>query len=358
MDLIGDMLMKTLPGVAGPDVEAVQLRPRMIHRWTRLPVIGRSAGARLADRLTGRVWDYPRWLAPRVGDFDIFHVIDHSYAHVLRVLPADRTIVTCNDVDAIEAAVRGSVMRPAAFLARSVLSGVSRSAHVACISEATKAALLSSGRVRSERVSVAYLGVHPSCTPGPPHVGPDALLHVGSTVPRKRIDVLLQLFAGVRRVTQNVRLIRVGGALTGPQRALAAALGVLDAIDERPVLDRAQVAEAYREASLLLLPSDREGFGLPLVEAMACGTPVVGSAIPALQEIGGDAAVYCRPGDVAVWVETVKTLLQQRARDPEGWEARRAACLRHSARFNWNTYAAEMTKLYWRIATQRSPQSS
>ena len=65
-----------------------------------------------------------------------------------------------------------------------------------------------------------------------------------------------------------------------------------------PLLDRDELADLYRRAALVLLPSDREGFGLPVVEAMACGTPVVASDIPALREIGGDAAAYCAPGDV------------------------------------------------------------
>ena len=148
MDLIGDMLMQTLPGVSGGRVEAVQLRPRMNQRWSKLPLIGQSARMHLADRLTGRLWDYPRWLAPRVRDFDVFHVVDHSYAHVMRVLPAERTVVTCNDVDAITAALPAtSAIGPEGLLAKSVLDGVSRAAHVACISEATRTELLASGRV-------------------------------------------------------------------------------------------------------------------------------------------------------------------------------------------------------------------
>jgi glycosyltransferase involved in cell wall biosynthesis len=324
----------------------------MNQRWSRLPVIGQSPRMHLADRLTGRLWDYPRWLAPRVGDFDVFHVVDHSYAHVMRVLPAERTVVTCNDVDAMAAALpASSALGPVGLLARSVLDGVSRAAHVACISEATRSDLLASGRVARARTSVTYLGVHPSCTPASNGLAPAAdVLHVGSTIPRKRIDTLLEVFAGARRIVPDVRLIRVGGPLTTEQRDLAGHLGVLDAIVEKPTLDRHELAEVYRRAALVLLPSDREGFGLPLVEAMACGTPVVASAIPALREVGGDAAVYCAPGDVPSWVDTVTRLLRQKESDARGWDARRAACVRHAGRFNWDTYADQMTSLYLQVA--------
>jgi glycosyltransferase involved in cell wall biosynthesis len=352
MDLIGDMLMQTLPAVSSGTVEAVQLRPPMHRRLSRLPVIGQSARMQLADRLTARVWDYPRWLARRIQDFDVFHVVDHSYAHVMRVLPSDRTVMTCNDVDAIAAALpSASPAGVEGLLARSVLDGVSRAAHVACISEATRTDLLASGRVAPGRTSVSYLGVHPSCRPAPDLRSKTAdVLHVGSTIPRKRIDLLLQVFAGTRRRFPHLRLIRAGGALTAEQRTLAKDLGVLDGIVEMPALDREQLADLYRRASLVLLPSDREGFGLPLVEAMACGTPVVASGIPALREVGGDAAVYCEPGDVGAWVAAVSSLLQQQACDADGWTARRELSVRHAARFDWKTYAGEMTTLYLQVA--------
>ena len=126
MDLIGDMLMQMLPDVSDGKVEAVQLRPAMHRRFSTLPLVGQHSRMYLADRLTARLWDYPRWLAPRVGEFDVFHVIDHSYAHVTRVLPAARTVVTCNDVDAITAALPETrAFGPDRLLANSVLNGVS-----------------------------------------------------------------------------------------------------------------------------------------------------------------------------------------------------------------------------------------
>src|ERR1700681_4503282 len=86
MDLIADMLMQMLPLVAADQVAPTRLCPPMPRRWTRLPWVGGAARASLGDRLTGRLWDYPRWLAPRAGDFDLFHIVDHSYAHLVRAL--------------------------------------------------------------------------------------------------------------------------------------------------------------------------------------------------------------------------------------------------------------------------------
>jgi glycosyltransferase involved in cell wall biosynthesis len=368
MDLIGDMLMEALPAVAGGEIQATRLCPPMVPRWGRVPLLGRTARAQLWDRLTARLWDYPRWLAPHASDFDVFHIVDQSYAHLVGVLPAGRTIVTCHDLDAAQAALPGrrTPLDPERLLAAHILKGLERAAHVACVSHATERELLATGRVDPGRVSVVYEGVHPSCSPSPSqewdvevarllgettdahdhHQARRYILHVGSTIPRKRIGVLLQVLAGVRKVATDVRLLRVGGPLMPGQRALAETLGVMDAIVELPFMDRPALASLYRRASLVVLPSDREGFGLPIVEAMACGTPVVASAIPALQEIGGSAATYCPPGDVQRWVDVVTALLRQQRDDPAGWEVRRQIAISATRRFDWHCYAAEMTKLY------------
>jgi glycosyltransferase involved in cell wall biosynthesis len=290
---------------------------------------------------------------------------------LVHVLPAERTIITCNDTDAIQAALPGRRNRfaPASMLASRILEGLGRAGHVACISDATRAELLATGAVRPERTSVVSLGVHPTCSVGPApkwdeeidrRLGPRGveILHVGSTIPRKRIDVLLNVIAGVRKAGHALRLVHVGGSFTAEQRALASHLGINDVIVELPFLGRALLAALYRRASVVMLPSDREGFGLPVVEALACGTPVIASALPALREAGGIGAIYCAPGDVQQWVETLTTLLRQRETDPAGWATRQTAGIVAASRFNWNTYASAMTELYLTTGGRSVPRQS
>jgi len=266
--------------------------------------------------------------------------------------------VTCNDTDAFEAARDGAASRldPSRLLATHVLDGISRASHVACISEATRQNLISTGRVDPTRTSVVYLGAHPTCTPTPDpaadsdidrRLGPRRfeLLHVSSTIPRKRIDVLLEVFSQFRAVEPDARLLRVGGPFTREQQRLAERLNVSDAIVELPFLDRPQLAALYRRAAVVVLPSEREGFGLPVVEAMACGTPVIASDIPALREVGGAGAQYCPAGDVGRWVE-VLTDVRRDLSDAAVRERRRAACLAAAAKFDWKRYAAQMAILY------------
>ena len=357
MDLVADMLLSTLPEIAGGAVQATRLSPEMVRRWTRLPVVGRAGRAHFGDRLTSRLWDYPRWLAARSGDFDVFHIVDQSYAHLVRVLPAERTIVTCHDLDAIQPALSDSPrLAPARLLADHVLCGLKQAAHVACVTHATMSELAATGTVYPERLSVVHEGVHPSCSP-PSDLASDApgdpaILHVGSTIPRKRIDVLLEIFAGVRRRFRGARLIRVGGPMTGPQRALAEQFGIADAITDMPFLTREELAEQYRRASVVVLPSDSEGFGLPVVEAMACGAVVVASNIPALKEVGGSAALYCPPGAVTMWIEAISGLLSEQRSNPSARRARRQRAIANAARFSWSSYAADMVKLYQTCAAR------
>ena len=141
------------------------------------------------------------------------------------------------------------------------------------------------------------------------------------------------------------------GPFTAAQHALARELGLGDAIAVLPTLDRSTLASVYRRSALLLMPSEREGFGLPVLEAMACGTPVVVSDVPALREVGGYAAVYCPLDDVAAWHQAVTRLLDERAQQPAPWTLRREAGMRRAAAFSWSRYASDVAAIYARVAT-------
>ena len=126
-----------------------------------------TATAETADRILNRVWDYPRWLRPAVGDFDLFHIIDHSYAHLAQQLPAGRSLVTCHDLDAFRGVLPGSAMGSIVerALGRRLLAGMRAARKILCVSAATRNELVSAAAIPAERIVVVPNGVHPSYSP-------------------------------------------------------------------------------------------------------------------------------------------------------------------------------------------------
>jgi hypothetical protein len=98
MDLVGDMLLGHLKDIQPGAIEAACIRPPMLRRFSSQ---ARQSSRRAfnADRVINRFWDYPRYLRRYKSAFDVFHLIDHSYAQLVLELPAERTVVTCHDID-------------------------------------------------------------------------------------------------------------------------------------------------------------------------------------------------------------------------------------------------------------------
>ncbi len=322
MDLVGEMLCDNLQKNHAGSFKATRLAPHLRRRFTR----GQTSAGRFfnADRFVNRFVDYPRVARSLRAEFDLFHVIDHSYGQLVHELPPERTIVTCHDLDTFQCLLEPEREPRSVFFRKMMsrtLSGFRRAALVTCPSEATRDQLVNYDLVAPERAVVVTNGVHPSCSPNAnPQADREAerllgadngdieILHVGSTIPRKRVDVLLQVFAALRQEFPAARLIRVGGAFTREQEQLIDQLELASGIVVLPQLDREVLASVYRRATLVLLPSEREGFGLPLVEALACGTPVVASDLPVLREVAAAAASYAPVANVAAWAATVTEL--------------------------------------------------
>jgi glycosyltransferase involved in cell wall biosynthesis len=364
MDLVADMLLDNLQQEHAATVTATRLAPLMRRRFTRE---GKATGELFkADRLLNRFRDYPRLLRRRRAEFDLFHIVDHSYAQLVHELPPGRTVVTCHDLDAFRSVLDGTTERRSLLFRKMmgrIMSGLGKAALVTCDSAATRDELLSNKLVAPERAIVIHNGVHPTCSPeaetfadseaarrlGPADAEAIEILHVGSTIPRKRVDVLLRVFAAVREVLPGARLIRVGGPFTSEQTRLAEQLGITESIVVLPRLERNVLAAIYRRAALLLQPSEREGFGLPVVEALACGTTVVASDLPVLREVGGDAAIYCAVGDIPCWTKSITQLLAERSARPLECDERGAKAIAQAAKFSWGEYARKMVCVYQQL---------
>jgi glycosyltransferase involved in cell wall biosynthesis len=358
MDLFGDMLAGCYQAGYSAEISAELVRPPLHRRFSRLPFLGGAGSAWNADRLCNRFVDYPSWLRKQTARFDLFHLIDHSYGQLVRELPRGSAVVTCHDLDTFRCLLEpGLEPRPRWFrqMAQRTLDGFLRAAHVLCPSNFTRSQILVHGLFPADRVTVIPPGVDPVFFAEPAAALPEGfasianrpyLLHVGSTIRRKRIDLLLRIFARVAEEFPDVVLVRVGGPFTAEQTQLAADLEVSRKIVHAPRLSKEQLALAYQNAAVLLQPSDAEGFGLPVIEAMARGAVVVASDIAPLREAGGSAAEYCVTGDIPGWSATVSGLLRERQASQDAWDARRRAARRHASAFTWPENARRTISIY------------
>ena len=182
-------------------------------------------------------------------------------------------------------------------------------------------------------------------------VGP-FLLHVGDLHIRRDLKTALIVLAEVRRLYRipDLRLILVGrdGGAEDDLKHIAASLGVSDSVERRESISDTDLTTLYREAVAMIYPSRYEGFGLPLVEAMACGTPVIASRAGATPEVVENAAVLVEPGDIDGFARAVHRVLT----DDEFRFERRQAALSRSSFFSWELTATRTVEVYRSVAKE------
>jgi glycosyltransferase involved in cell wall biosynthesis len=353
MELVADKLIEGMTANGAP-FQVERVRPPMRRRFTRAPGLKNEGTAFNADRLINRMRDYPRYLRRRAHEFDLFHLTDHSYAHLVHELDPARTGVFCHDLDTFRCLLKPAAEpRPYWFrrMARRILTGLQKAAIVFHTTENVRAQIEKFGLIDPARLVKAPYGVAEVFQPGNDETeipsilcaigdGP-FLLHVGSCIPRKCVEVLFEVLAQLRKTHADLRLLQVGGTFTEQQRSLIERFGVANAIFQVPRMDQPTIAALYRRAALVLMPSEAEGFGLPVIEALACGAVVVASDIPVFREVGDDAVVYCPLGDIEAWTTAIANLLKDPKESPD-----RDLRLTRAAQFTWTNHAKVVANAY------------
>ena len=194
------------------------------------------------------------------------------------------------------------------------------------------------------RIDVVPLGVSPHFQSRPGHPREPVILHVGDLHTRRNLRLLIEVVAGLRPDVPGLKLVLIGadrGELS-PLMGLASRLGVTDIVHHLTDVDDDALRDWYQRAAVLAAPSRYEGFGLPIVEAMACGTPVVASRGSAFTEVVGDAGVLLDADDREAWGRTLRGLLDDRDHAAE----LSAKGVARAATFTWSRTAALTAAVY------------
>ena len=231
-----------------------------------------------------------------------------------------------------------------------------RADHIIAISQTTKDDLVRLFAVDPVKVTVIHLGnslpppeeSRPEDTPATNRVlpgGGEYLLFVGQRSGYKNFDAVLAAFSRSMPLRQRFKLLCFGGGLlSGTEHRRIAELGLEGAVIERHGGDDV-LARCYREAAAFVYPSQYEGFGLPLLEAMGQGCPVLASTGGSLPEVAGDAAAYFDPTDI----DSIQHTMEQTLADP----ARPALLVARGhdrvQRFGWDKCARETLEVYRRL---------
>lgn len=315
------------------------------------------------DRITTSLSVRPWRLATALAHFTGFGMdrlfpdttIFHATEHLLPRLRHTRSVFTLHDL-IFQFDPASHKPLNIAFLQTMMPRFLRRADAVIAVSECSKRDAVNLYGIDAGKIHVIYEGVDAQFAPvteaaklnevrAKYHLPERFILHVGTIEPRKNLPLLFEVIAQSEK-----HLVVAGklGWLTEPILAKVKELGVQDRVTFTGYVADDDLPALISAARLLTMPSKYEGFGLPVLEAMACGTPVIASNTSSLPEVGGDAALYARPDDVAGWAQLIDRVWD----DDELRSALRDRGRAQAARFAWQAMAEETRQVYRQVASR------
>ena len=305
-------------------------------------------------RYIARYWLYPRRIRRMAGD--ALHVLDHSYAHIVLGERARPCLVTVHDLFPI-ITVRRSMGGTREYIRNKllgrVLRGMKRADAWIVATEWLKEQLCE-WLGHTERVFVIPYGVDEEFFDLPQddralfrarHEIPESawvILHVGSVDQRKNVPAIIEVVEQLRSEGMDVWFLQVGGRLTDEQEAELASRGISEFTVQLGPTAEEELQNAYHASDVLLFPSHYEGFGFPVLEAMASGLPVITSGAGGMTEVAGDAAVILPVRESAPYADEIKKL----AEDAEWRDELIGRGKERAQQFTWSNAASETAKVY------------
>lgn len=350
--------LERLPDHLGAHWNLDVLQCSGVEPWmTWLP---NASQQRLAS-IYGRWIKYPR--AIRNIEADVYHILDHSHATLAGAVDPDRTVVTCFDIipllfmkGIVDVPYKPWVLR--SFLKR--IEAMRSCARVLCVSQSTRNDLITHAGFSPEQISIVPIGLESDFQALPPNglsledehldfaarhrLDPNRvyILQVGTRNRYKNTPVVLEVLAGLKTAIPNVALLRVGADFFDDETDIVNALGLRGDVFHLGRVSEADLRAVYRFAKALHFPSLYEGFGWPVLEAMASGCPILASDRASLPEVVGNPDFTASPDEISTQVEKLHRLIMD--------STHREAAVRHgltrASYYSWDATAHACLGIY------------
>ncbi len=340
MERYADELARKLPEL-GCEIESfAPVRP--------LPNL--RGAANTAMNYVWRTLVYPH--AARNHQGEINHIVDHSYAHLIHALDPRKTLVTCHDIAPLALNQGQGIARR---LWDQSFRAMLHASRIITDSLFTRDEILRHADYPKECISVVPLGVGEEFfTPVQKEdtraqreqhhlTSRRIILHVGSCEPRKNVELILHALQDLGDLDST--FLQIGGCFSHAQLRLIDGLKLRQRVQQIPFADEHQLRAWYQIADAFVLPSYYEGFGLPILEAMAMRAPVICSNTTSLPEVAGDAALLVDPHNPSALAEAIRSVLT----DPVLSADLRRRGLERSGLYTWEATARKTLQVYEQI---------
>lgn len=325
------------------DVEIIYVEPKFIPQFVFrfLKLFG-------FDLYTA--WkNYPIYLnfsKTQRGVEGIWHFSNQQQAFLLNYVKPKRSVITVHDIIPIASEFKLSSSF-GQFLFKLASKSIKKADRILVDSENTKKDIIRVLHINPKKIDVVYLGVDFNYFKklNVKRASRDfTITYIGSEMPRKNFETLIKAFAKLKQKLPNVKLVKVGEeqwpGMREKHKKLIKQLGLNDFVIFKDYVE--DLPKEYNKADLFVFPSLYEGFGLPPLEAMACGCPVVCSNATSLPEVGGDAVLYFNPNDSDELADKIyKVLTDKKLKNKLVKKG-----LARAKQFSWEKCAKETIKVY------------
>jgi len=329
----------------------VASRDGLKYELLQVPV--NAQGGQLALKWRGlrqRYWTIPRAIRSRQAD--IVHILDPAYGHLVPTAAPAPVVVSCHDLIPVESQRwRGSrkAFSPGWHLYKRAIGNLSKADAIVVPTAATKYRVESLLSQIGDKVWVIPYGVdeafHKARWTRPQSIL--RVLHVGTNAAYKQIELVVDTVMILAARGHPVELVKAGPPLAAPLADRVTASGAR--LVQLGEVSNLSLPKTYSDATLLLFPSSREGFGLPVAEALAVGLPVVASKIDSLEEVSGGRAMHIA-GEASSLADAVEALVNK----PLALERMSAEGRMWAGRFRWEAHANSLRDVYTAVNGTKS----